>query len=451
MSGERGEPGGLPPVRRRGPRLFVDITPLRESRDFRLLYAGQLVSATGSQMTMVAAPFQVYVLTGSSLAVGLLGLAQIIPLLLGSFVGGALADAHDRRTILLIAQVLVGSTSLGLALNAMATDPRVWVIFVLTALQAAFAGLDNPTRSAATPTLVRRELLPSAFALNQLMWQTCQVVGPAIAGILMARVSIASAYWVDVASFGAAIGALLLMRPMIPHGGGTRASRSSVLEGLRYLKGKQALQGTFVIDINAMIFGMPRALFPALGLTVFAGGWVDGPTAVGLLYAAPAAGAFVGAVTSGWLASIDRQGRAVVLSVVAWGLSIALFGLTSSLPLALVLLAFAGAADVVSAVFRNSILQLTVPDRLRGRLSATHIAVVTGGPRLGDVEAGTVAALTSPTFSVVSGGLACMAGAAVIARLMPELARWTLSRDAIVDDDDGPDPSVASEEAGSDR
>ncbi len=415
---------------------------MRESREFRLLYAGQLVSATGSQMTTVAAPFQVYVLTGSSLAVGLLGLAQIIPLVIGSFVGGALADAHDRRKILLLAQLLIGSTSLGLALNAMAEHPQVWLIFVLTAMQAAFAGLDTPTRSAAIPSLVRRDLLPSAFALNQLLWQTCQIVGPAIAGVLIARVGIASAYWVDVASFGAAILALVLMLPMIPHGGGTRASRSSVLEGLRYLKGKQALQGTFVIDINAMIFGMPRALFPALGLTVFAGGRVDGPTAVGLLYAAPAAGALVGAVTSGWLASVDRQGRAVVLAVAAWGVSIAAFGLTSWLPLALVLLAFAGAADVVSAVFRNSILQLTVPDRLRGRLSATHIAVVTGGPRLGDVEAGTVAALTSPTFSVVSGGLACIAGAVIIARAMPALTRWTLSRDAIVDDEDAAVPEV---------
>ncbi len=433
------------PVRRRS-RLIVDITPLRESRQFRLMAFGQLVSATGTQMTTVAAPFQVFELTGSSFAVGLLGLAQLLPLIFGSIIGGALADAHDRRRLLLVAQGLLGLTSLGLALNALSPNPQLWLIYLLTALSAGFSGLDHPTRSAAMPGLVRRESLASALALNQLIWQMCQIVGPAFAGVLIAKVSLSSTYLVDVASFGVAIGALLLMKAMVPEGGGTKASRSSVVEGLRYLKGKQALQGTFVIDINAMVFGMPRALFPALGLTVFASGWVDGPTAVGLLYAAPAAGALLGALTSGWLASIDEQGRAVIISVVAWGGAIALFGLTPFLPLALLFLALAGAADVVSAVFRNSILQLTVPDRLRGRLSSIHIAVVTGGPRIGDVESGTVAALVGPQFSVVSGGLACMAGAGLIGRLMPELTRWRLSRHGHVDErhrdrDAPPDPA----------
>ena len=388
--------------------------------------AGQLVSATGTQMTTVAAPFQVYEMTGSSFAVGLLGLAQLFPLILGSIVGGAFADAYDRRRLLLIAQGLLLLTSLGLALNALSPNPQLWLIYVLTALSAGFSGLDHPTRSAALPSLVRRESLASALAMNQLVWQTCQIVGPAVAGILIAKISLSSTYFVDVVTFFVAIAALLLMKPMVPEGGGTKASGSSVVEGLRYLKGKQALQGTFVIDINAMVFGMPRALFPALGLTVFSSGWVDGPTAVGLLYAAPAAGALLGAATSGWLASIDRQGRAVVVSVMVWGGAIALFGLTPFLPLALLFLALAGAADVVSAVFRNSILQLTVPDRLRGRLSSIHIAVVTGGPRIGDVEAGTVAALVGPQFSVVSGGLACIAGAGLVGRLMPELTRWRI-------------------------
>jgi MFS family permease len=225
-----------------------------------------------------------------------------------------------------------------------------------------------------------------------------------------------------VASFGTAVVTLLMMRPILPEGGGTRASLASIAEGVRFLEGRRALQATFVIDINAMVFGMPRALFPALGTSVFAGG----ATAVGLLYAAPGAGALAGALFSGWIGRVDRQGTAVVIAVAVWGAAIAVFGLVAWLPAALLLLALAGAADMVSAVFRNSILQLTVPDRLRGRLSAVHIAVVTGGPRLGDVEAGTVASLTSPAVSVVSGGLACMVGAAVIARLMPELTRWRL-------------------------
>lgn len=403
-------------------RFLVDTRPLRESREFRLLYFGQVVSSIGSQVTVVAAPFQVYLLTKSSFMVGLLGLVQIVPLIVGSLIGGALADAYDRRKLLLVAQVLVGATSLGLALNAMLPDPRLWLIYVLTTLQASLFGLDRPTRNAATPGLVRAAQLPAAMALNQLLMQISLAVGPAVGGILIARVSVASAFWVDTISFGFAILALVAMRPMVPVGGGTRASAASIMEGLRFLKGRQALQGTFVIDINAMVFGMPRALFPALGLTVF-----GGAAAVGFLYAAPGVGAVVGAVTSGWISRVDRQGRATVLAVIAWGASIALFGLTSSLPIALLLLGLAGASDAISAVFRNTILQLSVPDRLRGRLSSVHIAVVTGGPRLGDAEAGLVAGLTSPEFSVVSGGVACMAGAVVIARLMPRFTHWRLS------------------------
>jgi MFS family permease len=402
------------------PKLLIDVRPLRESKQFRLLYFGGVVSSIGSQVTVVAAPYQVYLITRSSLWVGLLGLAQVVPLIGGSLVGGALADAHDRRRVLMLAQVLLGAASLGLAVNAALSHPQVWIIFVLTTLQAAFSGLDRPTRSAATPALVGPMNLPAALALNQLVLQLSIVVGPAIGGLLIAKVSIASAYLVDALSFGVAFVALVIMRPMVPEGGGTRASAASIVEGVHFLRGRQALQGTFVIDINAMVFGMPRALFPALGTTVFGGG----AATVGLLYAAPGAGALVGALTSGWVSRVDRQGRATILAVIAWGASIAAFGLTSWLPLALLFLALAGAADVVSAVFRNTILQLSVPDALRGRLSSIHIAVVTGGPRVGDAESGLVAAATSPTFSVVSGGLACMVGAVVIARLMPKLTEW---------------------------
>ena len=265
-------------------RLLVDVTPLRESREFRLLYFGQVVSYLGSQMTVVAAPYQVYLLTRSSLMVGLLGLAALLPLIAGSLIGGALADAYDRRKLLLVAQVLVGLTSLGLAVNAMLAHPQVWVIFVLSVLQAAFAGLDRPTRSAATPSLVGARNLPAATALNQLLLQLGVVVGPAAGGLLIANVSLASAYWVDTATFGFAIASLLAMQPMMPEGGGTKASAASIWEGFQFLKGRQALQGTFIIDINAMVFGMPRALFPAIGTAL------GGPAAVGLLYAAPGAG-----------------------------------------------------------------------------------------------------------------------------------------------------------------
>jgi MFS family permease len=277
-----------------------------------------------------------------------------------------------------------------------------------------------PTRAAVLPTLVRRESFPAAAALTQVVMQVGQVAGPALAGVIIARVGLAAAYWGDVATFGAAIVTILLMRPLPPEGGGTRAGLKSIAEGLRFLRGRRVLVGTFVIDLDAMVFGMPQALFPALGTTVFGGG----ATTVGLLYAAPGAGALVGALLTGWVAAVRRQGLAVIVAVLGWGVAIIAFGLVRSLPLALVLLALAGAADVVSAVFRNTILQLSVPDALRGRLSGVHIAVVTGGPRLGDVEAGAVAALTSPRFSVVSGGVACVIGALLLARLIPEFARY---------------------------
>ena len=402
------------------PRLLADLTPLRASRDFRLLFAGNGVSYLGRQLTVVAIPIQVFTITDSSLAVGMIGLVTLLPLVTLSLAGGAIADAVDRRKLLLITQLLSAATSAGLALNASSASPRLWPIYVLAALSAGLAGVDLPARNAVIPNLVGRELFPSAAALGQIQFQIGQVAGPALAGLIISQVSLAAAYWIDVASFGAAVVALLLIAPQPPEGGGTKASLASVAEGLRYLKGRRLLVGTFLIDINAMVFGMPRALFPALGTGFFGGG----PLTVGLLYAAPGAGALVGALLTGWVGGVRRQGRAVIVAVIVWGAAIAAFGLVPWLPLGLFMLALAGAADVVSAVFRNTILQLSVPDALRGRLSSVHIAVVTGGPQLGDAEAGAVAALTTPRFSVVSGGVACILGAAALVRWLPELARY---------------------------
>jgi predicted MFS family arabinose efflux permease len=259
------------------------------------------------------------------------------------------------------------------------------------------------------------------------------LVGPSLAGIVIAHVSMAAAYWIDVVTFVVAFIAAIPMRPLPPEGGGTKAGLSSVVEGLRFLKGKRVLVSTFTIDINAMVFGMPAALFPALAADVFGGG----AQTVGFMYGAVGAGAFIGSLFSGWVGSVRRQGRAVVVAVVLWGAAIAAFGFTESLPIALVLLAVAGAADVVSAVFRNTILQLSLPDAFRGRLSGVHIAVVAGGPRLGDAEAGAVAALATPQISVVTGGLACIVGALVIARLVPAFTRYDAT-DAPVYSADGP-------------
>ena len=401
-------------------RVFVDVTPLRASQGFRRLYGGLSLAWLGRQLTVVAVPYQVYELTGSTFLVGALGIAQLVPLLLTSVVGGAIVDSVDRRRLLVIAQLALVLTAVGLALNASLDEPRVWLIFVLSAVNAGVSAIDNPARSASVPALVGHQLLPAALALTQTLGNIAKTVGPAIGGLLIARTSLTLTYGLEAVAF--AIGTVLMFRigELKPEGGGQRFGWESIKEGFSFLRERRLLQANFAIDINAMVFGMPQALFPAIGLTVLGG---DAST-VGLLYAAPGAGALLAAVTSGWVGGVRRQGRAVVVSVIAWGAAIAGFGLARSVILAVVLLAIAGGADVVSAVFRNTILQLAVPDRLRGRLSSIHIAVVSGGPRLGDFEAGAVAAVTSPQFSVVSGGLACIIGAVLIARKMPEFVDY---------------------------
>ncbi len=433
------------PVTAARPRLLIDTTPLRESRDFRILFGGQIVSFFGSQLTVVAVPFQVYQLTRSSLQVGLVSLAQLVPLIVGSLVGGAMADSIDRRRLLLWMQVVLGITTVGLAVNASLDRPALWPLYALPAVAAGFSGVDKPARNAAIPGLLRRPSLPAAYALWQVQYQVGFLLGPAVAGVLLAGFGLATVYWIDVATFVVAFLAVTQMRSLPPEGGGTPASAASVAEGFRFLRKRPVLVGTFAIDLDAMVFGMPRALFPALGTGLYGGG----AQAVGLLYAAPGAGALVGSLLTGWVSRVEHQGRAVLVAVTIWGLAIAGFGLASWLPLGLVLLALAGAADVVSAVFRNTILQLSVPDSLRGRLSAIHIAVVTGGPRLGDAEAGAVAALAGPRFSVVSGGVACVAGVAVTAWLLPQFARYRTGQDEAEPEPAGePGPEPERRQAG---
>jgi MFS family permease len=402
-----------------GRRLAADFTPLRASRDIRLLFLGQAGSLAGSQLTLVGVPLQAYLMTRSSLVVGLIGLVELGPLLVGSLLGGSAADAVDRRRLLLGAQVGMAAVSVGLGVNASLSHPSLGLLMVLAGLGAGLGGVDITIRRAVVPALVPRELIPATAALNAIMVRSAQVVGPALAGLLIAGVSLEAAYWVDAATFGFAIVAVLAMRPIPPADGGTPMGLRSLREGIAFLRGQPVVSGAFLVDLNAMVFGMPRALFPALGTGVF-----GGTTSVGLLYAAPAAGAFLAALTSGWVGRVRRQGRAVVASIAVWGAAIAAFGLVPWLPAALVLLAIAGAADIVSEIFRSTIVQLVVPDRLRGRLSALFVAQVTGSPRLGDFEAGAVASAATPQVSVVTGGLACLAGLAAIVWWKPALARF---------------------------
>jgi len=424
MSSEAPEPLA-PPRRGLGSmvrRLAIDVEPLRVSRDFRRLWLGLLVSEFGYQFTLVACFIQVYRLTGSAAAVGVIGLVGLVGLVIGTVVGGIYVDVVDRRTMLLIAQIgyMLGSGTL--LLGAIAGQPPLALIYVGVAVIAGVSAIDSPVRSAMTPRLVGREHLASALALNQVVWQVTGLVGPAVAGIVIAKLGLSWAYGTDLVTYVVMLLAVLLIAPMPPERTpGGKTGLAAVREGFAYLRGRPVLQTNFLIDIIAMVFGMPRALFAILAVTQFH----QGDAIVGLLFAAPAVGALLGALTSGWVKHVRHQGRAVIWAVMLWGAGIAAFGLVGDhLGLALFFLAFAGGADVISAVFRNVILQLSVPDELRGRLSQIHILVVTGGPRVGDLEAGLVGSWFTPGISVVSGGLLCMAATGLLAWLVPSFRRY---------------------------
>ena len=369
----------------------------------------------GNQLTTVAIPFQVFSMTHSSLQVGLVSLAQLVPLVVGSLIGGTLGDVMDRRRLMIISSALSALAAAGLMANALLPHPSLVAIYLISALAAGLLGLASPARTAAIPRMVLPELLVAAYSFNQIVIQVATIVGPAIAGILIATVGLPWTFGLDAASFGGLLVTSLLLRPLPPQHGGQTAGLRSILAGMSYLRGRQALQGIYLIDLNAMIFGMPRALFPALAAGLFH----VGPQGLGLLYAAPGIGALVGASTTGWAERVERRGRAVVVAVIIWGAAVAVMGAVPWLWVALVLLAIAGWADVISAVLRNTILQTSIPDAMRSRLSSFQMAVVQGGPRLGDAEAGAVAAVSSTELSVISGGVACVLGAIAIARLLP--------------------------------
>jgi MFS family permease len=405
---------------------MLDLSPLRDLRDYRLLWTGQSVNVIGNQITRVALPFQVYVLTHSTLAVAGLSLVQLVPLLLFALGGGSLADSFDRRKLLLVTQTGLALSSLALAIVSLQASPPLALLFAIAFVAASFSAIDWPARSSAVPRLVPAHRLPSAIALNQLSLNAGSIIGPAIGGVVLATFGVSGAYALDVVTFAVFIAAIAALRPIPPLLVGARQGMvAAILEGLRFVRQRRVLLSTFAIDLNAMIFGMPNALFPALALDVFHAG----PIGVGLMNAAPALGAFLGAVISGAVTRIRRVGRGIIVAVAAWGIAILLFGLATLLPLsialpfALVFLAVAGAADVLSAVLRGSVVQLATPDELRGRVSAIHIVVVTSGPRIGDIEAAAVASVIGAQLSAISGGILCLLGVFVVARWYPELDR----------------------------
>jgi len=407
-------------TQRRLGRLLADVGPLRDSPLYRGLFAGQTVSAMGTQITAIALAYQVYALTRSTFDVGLLGVAVLVPLVLVGLLGGSLVDAVDRRRLVLITSSVMATSSVLLAVQAFTGAARVWPLYLLAALTGGASALDQPARSTFIPRLLGTEQVAAASALGQLSMNLSLTGGPLLGGLLIVGPGLGWAYSVDAVSFAAALAAVVRLPAMRPDGASVRPGLRATAEGLAWVRRHPVVMMTFLVDIDAMVFGMPRALFPAMAATRYGGGG----TTLGLLSAAPAVGAVVAAVLSGPLSRVGRQGRGVLVSVAVWGAAIAGFGLTRSLGAGLGFLAVAGAADMVSGVFRSTILLTAAPDELRGRLQGVFFVVVAGGPRLGDVESGSAASLVGLGPAAWSGGLLCLVGLAALALAVPAFARY---------------------------
>jgi len=403
------------------PRLVPDVSSLRESRDLRVIVLGNVISQLGSQATLVALPYQIYVQSHSAFLVGLLGAVELGPLVASALLAGAIADRMDRRRLLLLDQVGLVLTAAGLALASFLGHPPLAVLYVLGALLAAFSSLQNVAETAIIPNLVTPARLRSALALNYGLYALTMVVGPAVGGLVIGGFGVQWAYAADAVSCAAVVVAVAAIAPQPPPPVAEPVTIvRAIADGLRYVRGNRALMGSFAIDLVAMTFGMPRALFAVLSVSVYHAG----ATGTGVLYSAVSVGATLGAITTGWLSHARRLGLIVIWAVVAWGAAITVAGLAASLWLAAILLAVAGAADSVSAVCRSTINQSVTPDHMRGRMSAVYSLVVTSGPRLGDIESGGVAGAAGVRFSIVSGGVVCVLGVLGVLLAFPALLRY---------------------------
>jgi MFS family permease len=413
---EARHPGSVGKLRRHR----IDLTPLTTSADFRRLFVGQALSEFGTQITFVAVPLQVYILTRSTAMVGLLALCETLPLVVLPIVGGAIADVVERRRFLMIAQAITAALSVALAVNALLPEPHVWVLFAFSFLWASAYSLYSPAFRAWPARLLTPDLYTSALALEVVYYQSAALVGPALAGFLAVRFGFEYAYLLDAVSYLAVIIALAGMRPSPPTAERASVGWSTIVEGLRFLRRRQVLQGTFWIDLNAMIFGLPAALYPAFVVDVLDAS----PSLVGLLYSAEALGALLVALVSGRAKHVRRQGLVTIVACVCWGAGIIGFGLSPTLWVALVFLMLASASDMVSGLYRDAILKTVTPDEMRGRLEGVGLAVVGTGPSLGNAEAGLLASITGVRFSIVSGGVACILGAGLLAIVLPKYRRY---------------------------
>lgn len=400
--------------------IAVNVEPLRVSASFRRLWTGNVATFLGSQMTTVAAAIQVYERTSSTFLVGLLGFAGLIPLVLVGPFAGAVVDAVDRRRLCLLTSGGIALCALLLVAQALWAPGWIWPLFLLVAAQATLSAFDTPTRRVIVPRLLPREQLMAANSLFQLELNLGLVGGPLLAGALIAVIGVSWTYVVEAVLVLYAISAIWRLPAIRPEGETVAPGWQSIKQGLGFLKRNEVLHSSFLVDVNAMAFAMPRALFPALAIDRYG----LGAGFAGVLYAAPAVGALLGGLASGWLAHVRRQGLVTLWCVVVWGALIAVFAFVTDPWLAVGLLALAGLADMVSAVLRATMLQVEVPDNLRGRMTSIYIVVVAGGPRLGDLQLGAMAALLGPTAAITAGGIACIAATGAVAAWRPAFTRY---------------------------
>ena len=396
----------------------MDISPLRKYPDFRRLWTSGLISYFGSMITYVALPFQIKELTNSYIAVGLIGAVELVPLIIFGLYGGVLADKVDRRKMILYTEIALALMTFSLFINSQLDNPSLIRIYVVAGTFAALDGLQRPSADAILPRLVGHDDLPAASALMSLRWQTGVIAGPALAGILLATAGTGTAYLVDVATFVISILFVLRVKSVKPFEKNLAPTISAMREGIKYAASRKDLMGTYLVDLAAMFFAMPTALFP------FWADQLDANWALGLFYAAGTIGSVIVTLTSGWIKNYHHHGRAVFLAAIGWGAAITLAGTTDSLFLIIFFLALAGASDMVSALFRGAIWNQSIPDELRGRLAGIELLSYSVGPLGGQMRAGTFAAVTNLKTSVISGGLLCIGFVSIAAAALPKFRNY---------------------------
>lgn len=410
-------------------KIAVDTRPLKIVA-FRRLWLSTVVTAIGSQLTAVAVPKQVYDLTGSSAWVGMSAGVALVPLLVFGLYGGAIADVVDRRKLLVVTNSGIAVTSVLLWLQAALHADSVWLVIALLGLQQVFFAANAPARTASIARLVPSDQIPAAVALGATVMMFGGVFGPMLAGVLMPVVGLSTLYLVDAIALTLTIWAVWKLPPLPPLSGTTRrAGVRDVVDGFKYLALQKIVLASFLLDIIAMVFGMPRALFPEMAESTF-GDPPGGGLALGLLYAAMPLGAMLFGLTSGWTSRVRRHGMGVVYAIVAWGVAMVGFGLSHALWLAVVFMAIGGAADMVSMVFRSAILQTAAPDEMRGRMQGVFIVVVAGGPRLADLLHGTTGALIGPGTATALGGVLVVVATGLAVAAIPAIRRYRFKPEA---------------------